>query len=275
MGYGDDLRPPASIPNACAAALAGQRGRAMRRRPPVQSEPMQSGNMRWVPGPPGIERPEASAPARYARRGRAGGTLHAGRPADVDQCAGRDAPDDIPDDAVLPPGRTPRLLRARQPAYNAPDYQPAPQRAPPALGPMRGPASTAASCRRRCRRRRRSLARWSLRSTAGSAKACSRRRCIGSARQVATIKQIGSYSCREMVGAGGARICPSTPSATRSTSPASRSPTGARSRSRTAGTARRKSRASCTTCSFTPARRSSRCWRRATTSITTTTSTWT
>ena len=83
--------------------------------------------------------------------------------------------------------------------------------------------------------------------------------------QVIEIKQISSYSCRGMVGSGSSAF-PSTRSAMRSTSRPSRSPTAAGSRCRKDGTARRKSRASCTTCSSPPARISPRCWRPATTS---------
>ena len=65
MSYADDPRPPEGIPNTSPAQPrwppSGQRY-----APPVQSAPIQNGNMRWVPGPLGIERPEATAPAQYA-----------------------------------------------------------------------------------------------------------------------------------------------------------------------------------------------------------------
>src|SRR5664279_615990 len=67
MGYADDLRPPAGIPNGSV-----DQPRWPSSQPyytpaqPVQSEPIQRGNMRWVPGPPPTARPEVSAPARYA-----------------------------------------------------------------------------------------------------------------------------------------------------------------------------------------------------------------
>ena len=73
MSYADDLRPPAGIPNALPGAdaeLAADRAALLRaagsgaglskvRRSKV-------GNMRWVPGPPGIARPDTTAPADYA-----------------------------------------------------------------------------------------------------------------------------------------------------------------------------------------------------------------
>ena len=108
---------------------------------PVQSEPLQSGHLRWVLGPPGIERPEASAPAGqpiprepYEEPSR----RPAGRCRSI---AAASLPDDIPDDAVLPPGRAarpspPRYPRS-QPAYNAPAYQPPPQRSRPRSGRAR------------------------------------------------------------------------------------------------------------------------------------------
>src|SRR3974390_2548889 len=68
LGYADDPRPPASIPNA-SPAQPNWPPVEQRNPPPapvqnVQSAPIQNGNMRWVPGPPGIERPQTSVP-RY------------------------------------------------------------------------------------------------------------------------------------------------------------------------------------------------------------------
>ena len=74
LGYADELRPPAAIPNAPRrnAALAGRRAAlyaagagAIRAGSgaPTQGQPVRGENMRWVPGPPGIERPQVSAPA--------------------------------------------------------------------------------------------------------------------------------------------------------------------------------------------------------------------
>ena len=204
MGYGDDLRPPASIPIASQPPWPPSEPRYMP-PPPVQSEPIQNGNMRWVPGPPGIERPEASAPARYAPAAEPEEpSTPAGRPMSI-YAPGVTQPDDIPDDAVLPPGRS-RSAPSSQPAYNAPVYQPAPQRAPPALGPMRGPASTAAlmpaavspAATLACPMVS-ALDRWVSEGVQPAAL-----HWFGS--QVTEIKQIGSYACREMVGAGSSHM---------------------------------------------------------------------
>src|SRR5665811_1818617 len=62
MGYADDLRPPAGIPTASAAQLRWTASEP-RYAPPA---PVQGQQMRWVPGPPPAERPEVTAPARYA-----------------------------------------------------------------------------------------------------------------------------------------------------------------------------------------------------------------
>jgi len=103
MSYADDLRPPEAIPNASPAQPRWPASEPRYTPPaPMQSAPIQSGNMRWVPGPPGIERPEADAPARYAPVDEP--PAAAGRPMSI-YAPGVAAPDDIPDDAVLPPGR--------------------------------------------------------------------------------------------------------------------------------------------------------------------------
>ena len=128
MGYADDVRPPEGIPNA---SMAQPRWPASEPRyaPPV---PVQQGQMRWVPGPPPIERPETPRPPfpppfradvtrrrmesypqqieqrdapRYEQRyEQRYDPAPAGRPMSI-YAPGVAAPDDIPDDAVLPPGR--------------------------------------------------------------------------------------------------------------------------------------------------------------------------
>ena len=139
MGYGDDLRPPAGIPNASPAQPNWPPAEQRYYPPPapmrpVQSAPIQSGNMRWVPGPPPAERPEVTAPSRYEppdeepderappryappppypqRIEQREEPAPAGRPMSI-YAPGVAAPDDIPDDAVLPPGRAARLTSAR------------------------------------------------------------------------------------------------------------------------------------------------------------------
>jgi hypothetical protein len=113
-------------------------------------------------------------------------------------------PDDVPDDAILPSGRGAPVRT--QPAYNAPRYEPEPQRAPPALGPMRGPQTTAAIQPATLRPAATlacplvsALDRWVTEGVQPAAL-----KWFGS--QVTTIKQISAYSCRGMVGAGSSHI---------------------------------------------------------------------
>jgi hypothetical protein len=200
LGYADEPRPPAGIPNASGAQPRWPLNEpryapAAPVRPvqvaPVQSEPIQGGNMRWVPGPPAIERPATTAPA--------------GRPMSI-YAPGVAQPDDIPDDAVLPPGRAQPAYPRNAPAYNAPVYQPPPQRALPALGPMRGPNATAAitpaavtppatlACPLVS-----ALDRWVSEGVQPAAL-----HWFGA--PVTEIKQISAYSCREMVGSGTSSI---------------------------------------------------------------------
>ncbi len=209
MSYGDDLRPPAGIPNASQPPWPPSESRYAPPAP-VQSQPIQNGNMRWVPGPPGIEQPEATAPAQYAPPAARYAPAEpyqppapASRPMSI-YAPGVSEPDDIPDDAVLPPGRTRPAYPQTQPAYNAPVYQP--PRAVPPLGPMRGPSATTAmmpaavtppatlACPLVS-----ALDRWVSEGVQPAAM-----RWFGT--PVAEIKQIGSYSCREMVGSGTSTV---------------------------------------------------------------------
>jgi hypothetical protein len=198
MSYADDLRPPEAIPNASAAQPRWPVSEP-RYAPPA---PVPGQQMRWVPGPPPAERPEATAPARYAPAIEPPApAAPAGRPMSI-YAPGVAQPDDIPDDAVLPPGRAAPAYSRTQPAYNAPVYQPSPQRAVPSLGPMRGPNVTAAimpaavtppatlACPLVS-----ALDRWVTEGVQPAAL-----HWFGT--QVTEIKQIGSYSCREMVGSG-------------------------------------------------------------------------
>ncbi len=210
MGYADDPRPPAGIPNASPAQPPWPPNGQRYAPPPVQSAPIQDGNMRWVPGPQGVERPEATAPAQYAPPAARYAPAEpdeppapAGRPMSI-YAPDVAQPDDIPDDAVLPPGRARPTYPQPQPAYNAPVYQP--PRAVPPLGPMRGPNATTAmmpaavtppatlACPLVS-----ALDRWVRDGVQPAAL-----RWFGS--PVAEIKQISAYSCREMVGAGSSHI---------------------------------------------------------------------
>ncbi|MEP7031047.1 MAG: extensin family protein [Pseudolabrys sp.] len=207
IGYADEIRPPGAIPNGSPGPSAQmpnwppsdyRYAPPPSRTQPIQSRPLPGEQLRWTPGPPPIEQPEAHAPARYAPSEPA---AQLGRPMSI-YAPGVAQPDDIPDDAVLPPGRsTPRT----QPAYNAPVYQPEPQRAPPALGPMRGPQTAAVTpaavsppATLACPLVS-ALDRWVSEGVQPAAL-----RWFGA--QVATIKQISAYSCRSMVGAGSSHI---------------------------------------------------------------------
>jgi Extensin-like protein C-terminus len=211
MSYSDEgLRPPSGIPNASGVQPRWPAGE-QRYAPPVEVDPMQGqpaqGQMRWAPGPPGIERPESTAPTRYGPANEP--PAPAGRPMSI-YAPGVAQPDDIPDDAVLPPGRGQPTYPRNAPAYNAPVYQPPPQRvAPtlgPSLGPMRGPAATAAimpaavtpAATLACPLVS-ALDRWVTEGVQPAAL-----RWFGT--QVTEIKQISAYSCRGMVGSGSSGI---------------------------------------------------------------------
>jgi Extensin-like protein C-terminus len=260
LGYADDLRPPGTVPAREQPNWPPTEQRFYTPTAPVQpvqSAPLQNGNMRWVPGPQGVERHyESQAPARYEPREDRGydqrppvryedryaperyeaqpparyeapydrsarprymppaetrydnrytsapSETPAGEPLSINPPNGAAEPDDIPDDAVLPPGRA--RPRYRQPAYNAPVYQPEP-RSPPSLGPMRGPSMAAAgpatltpAATLACPLVS-ALDRWVSESVQPAAM-----RWFGA--PVTEIKQISAYSCREMVGSGTSTI---------------------------------------------------------------------
>jgi hypothetical protein len=164
----------------------------------VQSYPQQSypqqGQMRWVTGPSGIEQPQTRAPA--------------GQPMSINP-PGAARPDDIPADAILPPGRERNAPGYRPPpqSYNQPAYQPPPQqRALPPLGPMRGPSATTAMMPATLTPAATlacpivsALDRWVSQGVQPAALHWFRS-------PVVTIKQISAYSCREMVGAAGSHM---------------------------------------------------------------------
>jgi hypothetical protein len=186
VGYAEDLRPPGAIPNGSSAQMPNwpqQQPRYTAPSQPIQMQPAQAPQMRWTPGPSGIEAPQVSAPA--------------GRPVQLNAPGMAPYADDIPDDAVVPPGRA-------APVYNAPVYQQ--QRALPSLGPMRGPQMSDAimpttltpAATLACPLVS-ALDRWVSEGVQPAAM-----RWFGA--QVAEIKQISAYSCRSMVGAGNSHI---------------------------------------------------------------------
>jgi hypothetical protein len=211
VGYADELRPPGAIPNQSSAQMPNWPASQPRYAPPapvqpvqvqpVQTQPMpalpaQGQQMRWAPGPPAIEPPQVSAPA--------------GRPVQLNPPGVAPYADDIPDDAVLPPGRGVAPTAPRnQPAYYAPVYpQPEPQqqRVLPSLGPMRGPqaagpmlpAALTPAATLACPLVS-ALDRWVSEGVQPAAL-----HWFGA--QVTEIKQISAYSCRSMVGAGTSHI---------------------------------------------------------------------
>ena len=211
MSYGDDLRPPGSIPNA--GQMPNWPINEPRYAPPapidrVDVQPMspQAGQprMRWVPGPPPAER---SAPM-----GSVGHPVELkppGAPLDAAPNAAT-VPDDIPDDAILPDRTYPSQRAQPAPVYQrpqqaAPVYQ-EPARNVPALGPARAshmsgpvtPATLTPAATLACPIVS-ALDHWVSEGVQPAAM-----RWFGS--QVVEIKQISSYSCRGMVGAGGSGV---------------------------------------------------------------------
>ena len=106
MGYGDDLRPPAGIPNASQPRWPASEPRYA---PPQRCSKARCAGCR--------DRPASSGPRsarRHVTRRRASRTRFAtpaGRPMSI-YAPGVAVPDDIPDDAVLPPGRARAFVSA-------------------------------------------------------------------------------------------------------------------------------------------------------------------
>lgn len=209
IGYGEEPRPPGAIRNSNSNPLSEPRYGAPIQTQPVLTRPVQGEVLRWTPGPAGVGRPESAAPA---------GTPVSLSPPGISpprmappSVAAPELDDDVPDDAILPPGRSaPRT----QPAYNAPNDYPPPQRAAPSYGPaneptvgrMRSPQVTASvtpaalspTATLACPLVS-ALDRWVAEGVQPAAQ-----RWFGT--QVATIKQISAYSCRGMVGAGTSHV---------------------------------------------------------------------
>ena len=211
VGYSDDLRPPASIPNSTQMPRWPINEPQFAPPAPIPSAPPTGTRMRWVPGPPPSERPNSVVPSDQpmplsAPGAGPGGTTNAAPSAD-----------DIPDDAVLPPGRarSPNYSPPPQRAHDAPVYQPtqryeAPTYEPPRTLPPRGPE----------RQRQTNGSMTPAVLTPPATLACpivaaldhwvsegvqpAAMRWFGE--PVTEIKQISAYSCRRMVGAGGSGI---------------------------------------------------------------------
>ena len=249
LAFADDMRPPAAVPQDRACRAGRCASNIIRRT--VQSAPVARvaphEQLRWVTGPPPANAPQGEPAAAAAHRCRSRRKTsqdysYVPAPAPPPRAAPRPwispdtarampEPDDIPPDAILPGGRRPtpqatahatRLQRARLSAAGAAH----PARARPhawALQPGVHSASRAEAGRQ---------ARLSDRLRARPLG--ERRRAAGGAALV-PVAGDGDPPDRQLFlprhgGRGHAVIFPSTPSATRSTFPASRSPTAAPSR---------------------------------------------
>jgi hypothetical protein len=215
LGYSDIPRPPGSIANSTQMPqwppTEARYASPTYNAPPPPVATVNGQQLRWTPGAPAIDAPQTTAPQAYPQRvyppQLAPQQTYAPQyqynepvrePMAIHPQGAARLPDDIPDDAILPPGRA--MPRRQQPAYNAP---PPRRYTPPALGPARGPMTTGAimpaalkpaatlSCPIVS-----ALERWVTDGVQPAAL-----HWFGS--QVVEIKQISAYSCRQMNGAGG------------------------------------------------------------------------
>lgn len=217
LSFADDVRPPAGIPDSRMPRWPvhdSVYAQPTSRLPPIHGE-----ILRWTPGPPPAGMPQSDGaqgapmsigPPGVSRESEEKRRAPALPPPEsiYEQRSSRvralpRAPNDVPDDAILPGGRRPEVAapRTRQ-AYNAPDYQPPPARSVPPLGPMRGPATPVAlppvglkpAATLACPLVS-ALDRWVTEGVQPAA-------LHWFDSPVVVIHQIGSYSCRSMIGAG-------------------------------------------------------------------------
>jgi hypothetical protein len=220
LGFANDLRPPARIPAASNADIPRWPASPARyTRPPEDvpatgappsSAPVNGERMRWVTGPPAVDRsraapagePIAITPPDDASLTEAPRTVPASQSRVTPQPKAWVPPDDIPDDAMVPPGGSAAVPGPRgQPDHDA--SAELPRRAPPRLGPVRGPFNRATvpqaivspPAKLACPMVS-ALDRWVSDGVQPAAL-----HWFNS--PVAVIHQIGSYSCRSMNGAGG------------------------------------------------------------------------
>ncbi len=228
LSYGDDLRPPATIPNGSmprwpAGEPRSARPEVYRAGPPepVDVKPMPGERMRWVPGPQGIDishegasgAPDAPMSIRPPDAGPAPSELMrapppsrtyrnsypAAQPSSYPRAPAR--PGDIPDDAIIPPGGSAAVPVQPKRSYNAPRTRPPQRREMPKLGPARAPYTAIPAAELKPAATLAcplisALDRWVSEGVQPAAL-----RWFNS--PVAEIKQIGSYSCRGMVGGSG------------------------------------------------------------------------
>jgi hypothetical protein len=213
MAYGDDLRPPAGIPNGSSQMPRWPVNEPPRYMPPPQPVAAPSGEqMHWVTGPHGVEQggTGASAPTYQQQPAYQQRPAYQPSPSYQQSSAPVGAPmsirppgeaepqaDDIPDDAIQRPQTAPattmRVPYDRRPPYG----QPEPQSVPP-LGPPRAPAAAPTE------------ATLTPPATLACPLVSALDRWVSEGVQpaalhwfhqpVVTIKQISAYSCRDMVG---------------------------------------------------------------------------
>jgi len=234
LSFADDMRPPASVPRVGARDMPRWPASSPRYVPPA---PVPGEHLRWVVGPPAVNAP-ATNPPNAAAVDAPQVTAPAGEPMSIvapttpptpphvevprtsvpryeapqriapPPAVARAMPSDIPPDAIIPKGGSAAVpegpLTARQPAerhaYNAPIYEPeAKPRALPRLGPgnyspaMIPQATLAPPATLACPLVS-ALDRWVSEGVQPAAL-----HWFGV--PVTSIKQIGSYACRSMVGA--------------------------------------------------------------------------
>jgi len=204
MSYSDDLVPPGAIPNGSSRAPNWPPQRSAPPAARVEVAPGRNETLQWMPGPQAVVAapgeplplaPSASEPAAAMRAAPA-----------YRQPQARVAPDDIPPDAVIPPGGSAAVpdpgaepaYPAPRNAYNAPVYEPA--REPPRLG--RTPFNVAALPQ----------AQLTPAATLACPLVSALDRWVSEGVQpaalkwfnspVVSIKQISAYACRGMIGSG-------------------------------------------------------------------------
>ena len=220
MSYADDLRPPATVPGASADMPRWPSNEPRYAPPPrnVPVAPTQNGQMRWMTGPQGIDRSQggpAGEPMSISPpQGEAQETpmqaaplpppsnyqnYPAARPSSYPNSYPRAAtrPSDIPEDAVIPQGGSAAVPAPQsQRRYETPQTHQPQTYQPPRLGPTRaiyGGCGRAETGRDAC------LSDGFCARSLGE-----RRRAAGGAALVQSAGrgdlQLGSYSCRGMVG---------------------------------------------------------------------------
>jgi hypothetical protein len=202
MSYADDLRPPASIPDASGPRWPVH-DHAYTPSAPISQPPAQPGapRMQWNTGPQGIPQQAAQPePASFAPNGAepaSRGPMSIAPPVSSGPPSARS--DDVPDDAVLPEDE--EEAPAAKPASRPPVPQ-APVRAIPPLGPSRQVAANAVAINPPATLACplvSALDRWVSEGVQPAAL-----HWFGVS--VTEIKQISAYSCRDMVGAGTSHI---------------------------------------------------------------------